>query len=316
MEKASSKDLKDFAFELGFDLVGITEPQPLAGFPRYLRWIEKGFHGEMAYLAQHVQVRQDPSLLLEGCRSVVMVGLNYNQEPALVEKGRPRVARYALGRDYHKVLKGKLKKLAAEIERSHPGSQSRACVDSAPIFEREYAHLAGLGWFGKNTMLINSHRGSWFFLGALLTTVEYPIDEPSMGGCGTCTRCVDACPTGAIVHEDGFWQVRSGDCISYLTIEKRGDFSAQERSKIGGWTYGCDICQEVCPFNTPRESQPLRAQMTGEPDFLQRSSWPGLAELAQLSEEGWNGLTTGKATRRAGLEGLRRNAKANLENGA
>ncbi len=210
------------------------------------------------------------------------------------------------------MLRGKLKRLATFLEAVAPGCETRVCVDSAPLLEREYAHLAGIGWFGKNTCLIDSRRGSWFFLGALLCSHRIEPDEPAIGGCGSCTRCIDACPTGAIVFDDDQWQIDSRRCISYLTIEHRGSIESELADSIADWTFGCDVCQEVCPFNEPRESQPMRATPAEEPDLLQERSWPSLVELAQITEPEWDRLTRGSAVRRAGYEGLKRNARINL----
>jgi epoxyqueuosine reductase len=180
--------------------------------------------------------------------------------------------------------------------------------------ERDFANMAGLGWFGKNTMLINSRKGSWFFLGLLLTTIDFEPDEPALGGCGTCSRCIDACPTGAIVNEEGRWQIDARRCISYLTIEHAGAMDPDVESAIGDWTFGCDICQEICPFNEPRSSQPERARVTAEPDFLEGRSLPSLKALADIPWADWDELTRGSPMRRTGLEGLRRNAAINLRN--
>ncbi|MBI3721307.1 MAG: tRNA epoxyqueuosine(34) reductase QueG, partial [Fimbriimonas ginsengisoli] len=228
--------------------------------------------------------------------------------------GLPRIAEYALGRDYHKVLRSTLRKLARWMQERWPEAECRACVDSAPILERELAHLAGLGWFGKNTCLIDSRRGSKFFLGVLLTSIALPPDRPAIGSCGTCSKCIDACPTGAIVHADGFWQLDARRCISYLTIEHRGAIDPALREGIGDWTFGCDVCQDVCPFNHPRPSQPSRATETTEPDFSQDRNWPALKELCNLPYQKWDELTCGSAVRRAGFDGLRRNAAINLQN--
>jgi epoxyqueuosine reductase len=302
-----SEVIKEKALSLGFTTVGICPALPAPHFSAYQSWLDKGYHGTMAYMATSSALRSDPSSLLPGARSVVAVTLNYNQSNPAVE-GQPRVARYALGRDYHKVLRAKLRGLASWLSLAYPGEQFRACVDSAPIFERDYAQLAGLGWFGKNTCLIDSKRGSWFFIGLLLTTIEFDFDLPAVGGCGTCSKCIDACPTGAIVFEEDRWQVDARRCISYLTIEHRGALVAN----IGDWTVGCDVCQEVCPFNEPRSSQPLRGVTTIEPDFLKLRSWPSLEQLTQISYEDWDSLTRGSAARRVGYEGLKRNAKMNL----
>lgn len=280
-------------------------------YAAYREWVERGAHGEMSYLREHLELKVHPNRLLEGCKSVIAVALNYNQQnlPAL---GKPKIARYALGRDYHKVLRKKLLKLQERIEAVSPGGSYRVCVDSAPLMERDFAHLAGLGWFGKNTCLIDSKRGSWFVLGFLLTTLEIEPDKPAIGGCGTCTNCVDACPTGAIVFEEGHWQIVGHRCISYLTIEKRGELEPELAAKLSGWTFGCDICQEVCPFNDPRPSQPLRGALTTEADFQKKRAWPSLAEFADLSRKDWDALTQGSPVRRAGFEGLKRNARNNL----
>lgn len=224
--------------------------------------------------------------------------------------GEPRIARYALGRDYHKVIRGKLRKLATFIEELAPGTSTRACVDSAPIMERDFAHLAGLGWFGKNTMLIDSKRGSWFFIGLLLTSLELPPDPPALGGCGTCRACIESCPTGAIIHDHGRWQVDARRCISYQTIEHVGPLEVD----TAGWTFGCDVCQEVCPFNQPRASQPMRAALSNEADFIARRQWPSLVQLTQIDHASWDEITRGSPVRRSGHSGLRRNAEQNLKN--
>jgi len=305
-----SASAKAEALRLGFTTVGVCDAVEAPHAEFYNRWIDKGYHGTMEYLASHRGPKKSPQSLLPGARSLILVTLNYNQ-PNPPQAGKPRIARYALGRDYHRVLHGKLKRLKGWIEQTYPGETCRATVDSAPLFERDYARLAGLGWFGKNTMLIDSRRGSWFFIGALLTTVHLQPDAPAEGGCGNCTRCIDACPTGAIVFEDGRWQIDARRCVSYLTIEHKGLIDPALQNKLGGWTFGCDVCQEVCPFNAPRESQPLRAAQTGEPDFTPRE-WPSLRELVKISEADWDRLTQGSPIRRTGREGLQRNAKLGL----
>lgn len=305
--------LKDFAQGLGFELVGVCPAQAPIHFQEYKDWVANGSHGSMEYLADHIPLKQSPTTLLHSARSIIVVGLNYNQ-PNPPRPGYPRIARYALGRDYHRVIRGKLKKLQSWLQAQHPESEHRACVDSAPLMERDFAQLAGLGWFGKNTMLINSKRGSWFFLGALLTSVEFESDAPAIGGCGTCRACIEACPTGAIVHKNDRWQVDARRCISYLTIEHKGGIEPELAKGIGDRTFGCDICQEVCPFNQTRESQPDRATLTSEADFLSRKNWPSLKELLVLNEQDWDELSQGSPIRRTGLAGIKRNAQINLDN--
>ncbi|MCE9558236.1 MAG: tRNA epoxyqueuosine(34) reductase QueG [Armatimonadetes bacterium] len=303
----TSDQLKALAFAEGFELVGITPAVPAQHLDFYDSWLGAGFHGEMDYMQRQRTLRESPESLLPGVKSLVAVGLNYNQpQPKEV-----KIARYALGRDYHKVLRGKLKRIAKEM----PGA-CRVCVDTAPLFEREIAQQAGLGWFGKNTMLINSARGSWFVLGFILCTEEFEYDHPAVGGCGTCRKCIDACPTGAIVEAEGRWQIDARSCISYLTIEHRGPIREDLKPKIKDLVFGCDICQEVCPFNTPRPSQPLRAEHTSCDEFLRLRTWPDIESLVNLEESTWDDLTQGSPVRRAGVKGLRRNALIVAENRA
>lgn len=309
----SRAELESHALELGFDLVGVCPVRTPPHLDAYREWVGKGRHAEMDYLEQHLPLKADPRNLLPEARSIIAVALNYNQpNPEL--PGQPRIARYALGRDYHRVMRGKLRRLAGWLEGVYPQSIHRACVDSAPIMERDFGQLAGLGWFGKNTMLINSKRGSWFFIGLLLTSVEFQPSDPAIGGCGTCRACIDACPTGAIIYDQDRWQVDARRCISYLTIEHTGPIESELAEDMGRWTFGCDVCQEVCPFNEARSRQPLRAAPTREPDFLAKRSWPNLIHLAQLPHEEWDVMTQGSATRRAGPEQWKRNALIALSN--
>lgn len=301
---AKLSGMEALARELGFDLFGVCSADPPESAAFLQTWLEAGFHGSMDYMRRHAELRADLGLLLPGVRSCIVVGVNYFQP-----QSQPKIARYAQGRDYHRVIRGRLKRLAVRLKQLHPDAEFRACVDSAPVFERELAMRAGLGWLGKNSMLINTRRGSWFLLGVLLTTHVLEPTAPSPGGCGRCMACVEACPTGAIVQLGGRWTVDSRRCISYRTIEHRGELDDAGHE---GWVFGCDICQEVCPFNHPRPHQPLRAALSVDPDFQPRA-WPTLVELAQLSEEEWDGMTRGSATRRASAEQWRRNARLVLQ---
>lgn len=306
-----AQDVKAEALRLGFDAVGVCEATPALHHGALLEWVRDGMHGTMAYMERHALLRADPGTLLAGARSIVAVAQHYSG-PVVAVPGSPRIAAYAQGRDYHKVLRGRLRRLGRWIEEREPEERWRACVDSAPILEREFAQRAGLGWFGKNTCLIDSRRGSRFVLGLLLTSVPLAPDAPSIGGCGRCTACIDACPTGAIVPRDGRWAVDARRCISYLTIEHRGPL--QDATALGDWTFGCDVCQDVCPFNEARDSQPDRAPLATDPDLQAGRAWPTLEQLAQISEGEWDELTRGSAVRRAQWLGLRRNAQANLDN--
>lgn len=305
--------LKELALELGFSSVGIASADAPLHHDFLSDWVAAGYHGEMRYMARHLALRSGAANLLEGARSVIATTLAYNQ-PNPKEPGMPRIARYSLGRDYHKVLGAKLRRLARDLESLAPGHRFRPCVDSAPVLEREYAHLAGLGWFGKNTMLIDSRRGSWFFIGLLVTTMPLRPDRPSEGGCGTCRLCLDACPTGAIVPFGERTAVDARRCISYLTIEQKSELTSEQEAMVGEWTFGCDVCQEVCPFNQIRQSQPLRGETTREPDFLAKRVWPSLDALSELSEKAWDEITQGSPVRRAKLPRLRQAARANLRN--
>jgi epoxyqueuosine reductase len=294
--------LRQAGYDVGFDLVGFCSADRAASAEFFADWLQAQYHGTMDFLARSETLRADPESVLPGARSAIVVGLNYLQ-PRPVQ---PKIARYALGRDYHKVLRGKLRRLGEAVRRLDPDATTRSCVDTAPIFEREMAVRAGIGWLGKNSCVINSHRGSWFFLGVLLTTLEIEPDKESTGGCGSCHRCVEACPTGAIVQLNGRWTVDSRRCISYLTIEHRGESLEHDTD---GWVYGCDVCQEVCPFNEPRDHQPLRARLTTEPDFQNVRSFPDLQRLRVLTDEEWDTMTRGAATRRASAAMWRRNAR-------
>lgn len=309
--------LKQRAHAVGFDLCGIAPAAPAPHYDAYLEWLDNGMHAGMGYLARHAAVRRSAEALLPGARSVIVVAKNYNQP--LPPDAEARVARYALGRDYHKVLRRDLRRLAASLVELEPEARTRICVDSAPVLERDYAQMAGIGWFGKNTCLINSKRGSWFFLGLLLTDIALTPDQPAVGGCGTCRACIDACPTGALVlREDSpvAW-LDARRCISYLTIEHRGAFTDEQERMLNGWLFGCDVCQEVCPFNHRRASQPERAARTGEPDFQPRPAiaQPDLPALTTLSDEEFLARYAGTALMRAGAEGIRRNARALLRRG-
>jgi epoxyqueuosine reductase len=243
--------LKTHARASGFALAGIAPAVDADGFDRFRDWLARGYHGEMDYLGQHEAERRHPRGVLESVRSVLVVALEYtpsstpNSARRIPNSGR--VAAYARGPDYHRVIWDKLNALAAWLEREAPGCETCAVADTAPLLERDFARRAGLGWVGKNTMLINPEKGSFFFLGAVLTNLELEPDPPfATNHCGTCTACVDACPTAAF-PEPG--ELDATKCISYLTIEHRSPIPLELREKVGDWVYGCDVCQDVCPWN-------------------------------------------------------------------
>lgn len=276
---AKSQRIKEAARALGFDLVGIAPATPGLGAARLMDWLAAGRHGEMAYMATQAPARLDPALVLEGVVSVIVVALVYRTaEPAPVRPETARISRYAWGADYHDVLRAKLKSLNEVIRALDPTARCRAVVDSAPVMERDYAALAGLGWIGKNTLLLNQRLGSWFFLGALLVDRELAYDRPMASEhCGTCTRCLDECPTQAF---DGPYQLDPRRCISYLTIEKNSPIPDPLKEKLGSWAFGCDVCQEVCPWNhkSPRTSEPGFKPAPG-------SNPLPVAEILEMTEE-------------------------------
>ncbi len=240
--------LRERAGAQGFTLFGIAPAAEADGFDRFTAWLDAGHAGEMGYLQNQRDRRRHPNSILPTVRSVVMLGFEYGQAALEPELGSPsRIAKYAHGPDYHPFLWNKLNDLASWLEAEEPGCRAKGSADTAPLLERDFARRAGLGWFGKNTMLINKQRGSFVFLAALLTSVELPVDAPHAAShCGTCTACLDACPTQAF-PEPGVLDARK--CISYLTIELRGSIPLELREPMGGWLFGCDICQDVCPWN-------------------------------------------------------------------
>ncbi len=242
--------IKQQAGQVGFELVGIAPAVSPNGFNEFQKWLERGFAGEMHYLPARRAAYEHPRHVLETVRSVIMLAVNYRTaEPPLPAPTEATVARYAWNdRDYHDVLREKLKQLADFVHSQRPGCRTRGIVDTAPLLERDFARMAGLGWFGKNTMLINKRAGSWLFLAALLTDVELDHDAPHESShCGTCTRCLEACPTNAFPEP---YVLDATRCISYLTIELRDQpIPAELRSDMGQWLFGCDVCQDVCPWN-------------------------------------------------------------------
>jgi epoxyqueuosine reductase len=302
--------IKEKARALGFELAGIAAAAPADGFERFQDWLDQGFAGDMHYMERHKEARRKPTYILAEVRSVVMVGMNYKppeDDGNALEPGLGWVARYARGADYHDVLKTKLRQLLSEIEGLSPGCRGRAVVDTAPLLERDFARRAGLGWFGKNTMILNRRLGGYFFLGALL--LDLPLEpDPAheTGHCGNCTACLDACPTSAFTAP-GVLDARR--CISYLTIELRGAIGEEFREPLGNWIFGCDVCQEVCPWNR-------KAPAGKEPSLLPRADLEALdcIELLGLSEEEFRTRFRGTAFLRAKRAGLLRNAALVLGN--
>jgi epoxyqueuosine reductase len=301
--------IKRLVRELGFDLVGIAPAGPAQSHDRYVDWLAHGYHGEMSYLARPDAVARRANVreVLPAARSVVVVGMNYYQpypqsHPRDTGEGQGvgTVARYAWGDDYHDVIADKLRQLAAFVEAKLGHAVAhKVCVDTSAVLEREWAVRAGLGWIGKNTLLIQPTAGSWFLLGELLLELDLDCDTPlTSDHCGTCTRCIDACPTHCILPHR---TLDASRCISYLTIELRGDIPQESRVPIGNRVWGCDVCQEVCPWN--RFASP-----TGEPAFAPRHAVLDVRELIEMDEATFRARFANSPIRRAKREGLARNA--------
>ena len=305
--------IKEYAVELGFDIVGIAPATRVPHAEAYIAWVEAGYAGDMSYMAREPARRQDPRFLLPEARSVVVVAVSYfTADPPVAlwnDPARGRIARYAWGWDYHDALMPRLRQLAAWLQQHCDDPVSwRAYVDTGPLLERDLALLAGLGFIGKNTCLIHPQWGSYLFLGELLVSIELAYDSPiTAGTCGRCTRCLDACPTGALVAP---YRLDSRKCISYLTIELRDAIPEALRAPMGNWIFGCDVCQSVCPW-TRRFARP------GRQDFLSfepARCTPSLLELLSMDETQFRTRFGRTPVRRSKWYGLLRNVAVALGN--
>ena len=309
MDYASlAQRIKDWGAELGFQAVGVADAELSAAEPRLLDWLARGWHGEMEYMARHGALRARPAELRPGTLRVIACRMNYLSEEArqVASGNQADIARYARGRDYHKVLRGRLQELCERIERETGPFGHRVFCDSAPVLEVELAAKAGLGWRGKHTLLLSREAGSWFFLGEIYCDLPLPADAPEENRCGTCERCIDICPTGAIVAP---YQLDARRCISYLTIEHQSAIPERLRPLIGNRVYGCDDCQLACPWNS-------FAQISNEADFQVRNGLDEatLVELFAWSEEQFELRLRGSAIRRIGYERWLRNLAVGLGN--
>lgn len=295
--------VKATAKQLGFDFCGISKAEFLAeDAPKLEAWLKQGAHGKMSYMANHFDMRLDPTKLVPGAKSVVSLLYNYYPEKDLSEDNpkHSKIAKYAYGQDYHFTVKDKLKTFLQTLREEIGEVEGRVFVDSAPVMERQWAEKSGLGWIGKHTLLINKDQGSFFFLAELIIDLELEPDGPIKDYCGTCTKCVDACPTDAITP----YQLDASKCISYLTIELKDSIPEEFRNKMEGWAFGCDICQDVCPWNRFSKKH-------NEPSFSPKT------ELVELFNNNWQDLTEevfrktfkGSAVKRTKFEGLKRNLK-------
>ena len=304
--------IKNWGMDLGFQQLGICDTDLQKHEQRLMDWLDAGFHGEMEYMQRHGTRRSRPADLVPGTIRVISARMDYLTDEArsamalLEEPDKALISRYALGRDYHKVLRKRLQKLATRIEEAIGSFGYRVFVDSAPVLEKALAEKAGLGWIGKHSNLLNRKTGSWFFLGELYTDLPLPIDSPAQNHCGDCDRCITACPTGAIVAP---YRVDARRCISYLTIELKGSIPEELRPLMGNRIYGCDDCQLFCPWNRFAGPSP-------EEDFLPRHGLDeaALIELFEWSEETFLQRTEGSPIRRTGYEGWLRNIAVALGN--
>ncbi|MFO6423721.1 tRNA epoxyqueuosine(34) reductase QueG [Motilimonas sp. KMU-193] len=306
-----ARDIKQWGHDLGFDHIGIAEIDLSAHEAPLQQWLDANYHGEMDYMARHGMMRARPSELHPGTLRVICARMNYLPPDASFAKDLKQpdvgyISRYALGRDYHKTLRKRLKLLGEKIKQNLPELDYRPFVDSAPILERPLAANAGLGWVGKHSLVLDEQAGSWFFLGELLVNIPLPIDHPIADKCGNCTACITICPTQAIVEP---YVVDARRCISYLTIELQGSIPSEFRPLIGNRIYGCDDCQLICPWNR-------YAQLSNEADFMPRDTLKGkqLLELFNWSEAQFLDYTQGSPIRRIGYQRWQRNLAVALGN--
>lgn len=297
-----SSQIKQLALSHGFDFCGISK----AGFleeeaPRLEEWLNKGQNGQMAYMNNYFDKRLDPSLLVPGAKSVISLLLNYYAEPAQKDPQAPKISRYAYGDDYHSVIKSKLTDMLADMRLRFGNFDARIFTDSAPVMEKAWAAKSGLGWVGKHTNLIRKESGSFFFIAEIICDLELETDGPVSDHCGTCTRCIDACPTDAIVEP---YKVDGSKCISYFTIELRDEIPQDLKGKFENWMFGCDICQDVCPWN--RFSKPHQTPaFNAKPELLEMSA----NEWHEITEDVFNLLFKNSPVKRTKFEGLKRNLR-------
>ncbi len=296
-----SRAIKEEAYRLGFVLCGVSRAEFMEDeVVRLEQWLSAGHHGQMAYMENHFDKRVDPRLLVPGSKSVVSLAYNYFSDQKQVDADAPKISMYAYGRDYHKVVRKKLKLLYQFIEKKAGHIDGRVFVDSAPVMERDWAKRSGLGWVGKHTLLLNKKMGSYFFLAEIILDLELEYDTPMTDHCGTCTKCIDACPTDAI-SKSGY-VVEADKCISYLTIELKDNIPETFKGQMENYMFGCDICQQVCPWN--RFAVPH-----SEPEFNPKE---GLLQMTKnewldITEELFNELFQGSAVKRTKYSGLKRN---------
>jgi epoxyqueuosine reductase len=294
-------EIKRKALSIGFDACGISKAEMLEEEARLLEaWLNQGLNGKMAYMANHFDKRVDPRKLVEGAKSVISLSFNYFTDAKPADETAPKIAIYALGKDYHDVLQEKLETLLSFIRGKVGDVSGRCFVDSAPVLDRAWAKRSGIGWVGKNTNLLSKRKGSYFFLAEIILDVELEYDSPVKDYCGTCTKCIDACPTQAITEP---YKVDGSKCISYFTIELKDEaLPTDMKGKFENWMFGCDICQQVCPINSQAEkhNEPL-FEPSSELINMSKKDWN------ELTEETFNHLFKGSPVKRTKFKGLKRN---------
>lgn len=300
----ASAQIKKIAGELGFSYCGIAKAEFLEEeAPRLEEWLKRGYQGKMSYLENHFDKRLDPTLLVPGAKSVISLIYNYYPEKDLSKENPEsyKLAKYAYGEDYHYVVKDKLKLFLQRIEETIGKVEGRAFVDSAPVHERAWAKKAGLGWIGKNSLLLNKTMGSFFFLAELIIDLELEYDGPIKDYCGTCTACMDACPTDALPQP---YVVDGSKCISYFTIELKEEIPSEVKGKFENWIFGCDICQDVCPWNSfSKPNHEARFQPQTQLKHMTRNDWE------EITDEVFKSLFRNSAVTRTKFEGLKRNIR-------
>lgn len=301
-KKEITSQIKSAALEVGFDKVGIAGAEPVKTASLLEQWLSLGYHGTMQWMANYFDKRTDPSKLFPDAKSVISVALNYYTPfPIPDDPKNAKISRYAWGDDYHDIMKDKLSQLLTKIQTIYPPAEGKYCVDTSPIMDKYWAAQAGIGWQGKNTNVITRDIGSWVFLGEILLNIELEYDIPIADYCGSCNRCIEACPTDAITQP---YVVNSSKCISYLTIEYRGEtFPNRDEEKLDNWIYGCDICQDVCPWNIKfAETSAVQGFQPREKNMNRN-----LEEWAKLSEEEFKDRFKKSPVKRAKFSGLIRN---------
>lgn len=299
--------IKEKAAQLGFCSVGIAAAAPLSSEgDRLHEWLQRGFHGTMAWMERTEAKRRDPHLVLPKAQTVISVAYNYYAEVRhLVDKSRGKISRYAWGDDYHAIVDDKLDQLQQYIQDAAPGAVCKRYVDTGPVMDKAWAVRAGLGWLGKHTNVITREYGSWVFLGEVITDIALAPDDPIGDFCGSCTACIDACPTDAIVEP---YVLDARRCISYLTIEHKGEIPREVHARLENWVFGCDVCQDVCPWNHfQKETQEERFRPRGD------NASPPLSELVDMSQEDFSKRFKRSPVQRAKRTGLRRNVLAVLQ---